>query len=141
MGVLETHPGSGTQGTCTKCTLLISAHRERPGWVLQKFPDCCGTHFAQEPGVHALPSGEATEAPGGEERSPGTALKVISSSPGSATEMGAEAPLLALLLATRVTLGKLLDDSVVNFLGYKMGRVTDCPLAGLQAIIHIYAGM
>lgn len=46
VGVLKTHPRSVTQGTCTKYTLMIPTHRVRPGWVLQKFPNCSGTHPA-----------------------------------------------------------------------------------------------
>lgn len=51
----------------------------------------------------------------------------------------------ALPLASCVTLGKLLDVSVVNFLRYKIGTVTAHSLAGswrgLQEIVHIHTGL
>ena len=40
----------------------------------------------------------------------------LTAAPGSAGELGAEVLFLALPLVNRVTLGKLLDVSVVNFL-------------------------
>lgn len=86
----------------------------------------------------------------GEGTSPGIAPKVMSSSsrpntPGSAMEIEAEVLFLALPLASCVTLGKLLDVSVVNFLRYKIGTVTAHSLAGswrgLQEIVHIHTGL
>ena len=47
-------------------------------------------------------------------------------------EREADVQFLALLLAGCVTLGMLLNVSVVNYLSYKMGTVTTDPLAGLQ---------
>lgn len=63
-------------GGITKCTVLVPAHRERPGWSFQKFPGESGAHLVES----SLTSGEVTKAQGEGGRSPGTE-RVMSRSP------------------------------------------------------------
>ena len=123
LGVLQTYPGSVSQRTFTKGTLLVPTPRVRPRQVLWKFPrwfwgTSCLRNKSSTP-----TSSEAVEALWGWGGVGGSGQEqmVISSSPWpnnphSAREMGAEVSSLALPLASCVTLGKLLDVSVVNFL-------------------------